>query len=256
MNKGFTLLELAVVLTIIGLIIGGITAGANLLHNANLQTIIADLNKYKTAVDTFQTQYASLPGDMPDATDYWGTAATCPGTVATPSTDKTTCNGDGDGKIEYFGVATSSEIFRFWQHLVNSELIEGRYTGVPATATANSRVCSEDACPAASIDGALYAVVSYGSRSDADATWWEGDYNNELSLAKPVGSSGGVISPREGSNIDLKLDDGRPAYGNIRTRKSLSCNTTSVNTTAEYLLSNDENDCTLLFLNYIGSSAN
>src|SRR5437660_1073388 len=100
MRHGFTLLELSIVLVIIGLLIGGIFVGQSLIHNAQLNAVISEFNRYQTAVQSFKQQYNTLPGDMSNATSFWGSAggtgsdATCAVVV---STTAATCNGNGDG---------------------------------------------------------------------------------------------------------------------------------------------------------------
>jgi hypothetical protein len=60
------------VLVIIGLIVGGILAGRELIRSAELTKIITQKTSYETAVNTFKGKCNELPGDMTDATKYWG----------------------------------------------------------------------------------------------------------------------------------------------------------------------------------------
>lgn len=109
-NKGFTLIELSVVIVIIGLIVAGIVGGQSLVKQSQLKGIIADIDKFKVASNTFKLQYDAWPGDMKNATAYWPTVA-----------------GDGDGD-RY--INQGNEGLYFWQHLVHADLIQGSYTGL------------------------------------------------------------------------------------------------------------------------------
>src|ERR1700735_2843794 len=65
-KSGFTLIELSIVLVIIGLIVGGILTGQSLIDAAAQREQIAQIEKYNTAVRTFQGKYGYLPGDIPN----------------------------------------------------------------------------------------------------------------------------------------------------------------------------------------------
>jgi prepilin-type N-terminal cleavage/methylation domain-containing protein len=60
---GFTLVELSIVIVVIGLIIGVVTAGQSLVRQAQIRSVLNDVNKYKTAWNAFKLQYDALPGD-------------------------------------------------------------------------------------------------------------------------------------------------------------------------------------------------
>ena len=68
--RGFTLVELSVVVVVIALLVGTILVGQTMIRGSELQGIITDYTKYQTAVEDFRKQYKALPGDMIDATDY------------------------------------------------------------------------------------------------------------------------------------------------------------------------------------------
>src|ERR1700709_989380 len=65
-RRGFTLIELSIVLVIIGLIVGGVLVGRDLINAAQLRAAISQIERYQTAVNTFRAKYGAIPGDMPD----------------------------------------------------------------------------------------------------------------------------------------------------------------------------------------------
>ena len=68
--RGFTLIELSIVLVIIGLIIGGVLVGRELIAAAEIRQQIGQIEKYNTAVSTFRLKYNCLPGDCLNAANY------------------------------------------------------------------------------------------------------------------------------------------------------------------------------------------
>ena len=63
-KKGFTLIELSIVLVIIGLIAGGVLIGRDLINAAAIRAQISQIEKIQTAVNTFRGKFNALPGDM------------------------------------------------------------------------------------------------------------------------------------------------------------------------------------------------
>jgi prepilin-type N-terminal cleavage/methylation domain-containing protein len=63
-RAGFTLIELSIVLVIIGLVVGGVLVGRDLICAAELRAQISQIEKYNTAVNTFYGKYGGLPGPL------------------------------------------------------------------------------------------------------------------------------------------------------------------------------------------------
>src|ERR1700712_2229391 len=89
-QRGFTLVEIAIVLVIIGLLLGGVLKGQSLIDSAKVKNIIQQSNSLSAAVNAYQDKFHALPGD--DAQ----------GTLHAPGA---TGNGNGDGQISEYQLA-------------------------------------------------------------------------------------------------------------------------------------------------------
>lgn len=249
MNRAFSLVELSIVLVILGLLTGGVLTGQALIRASELRSITTQYNGFVSAIGIFRDKYFALPGDMNNATTFWGTAATCPGDQTTPSTTPATCNGDGNGDI-MGNTAPYSEIHRAWQHLANAGLVEGSYTGVRSAATPNYAVAVGVNIPKSKISS-----VGWGLQRGVDAGgggWFASSYGNVLEVGNPVPSNwvvGSAFKPEEAWNIDTKLDDGRPGSGRVMTMDSTGeplCSTTTVASTSVYQITGNWLGCHLI----------
>lgn len=122
-TTGFTLIELSIVLVIIGLLVGGVLVGRDLIKSAEIRSQISQIEKFKIATNTFKLKYGSLPGDMPPSEAAANGFFTFTGTnIGLADSNKYAAYGDNDGRINQRG-----EIYVFWQHLSEAKLIEGQY---------------------------------------------------------------------------------------------------------------------------------
>ena len=90
LKAAFTLVEIAILLVIIGLIVGGIMVGADLIRVAPIRKQIRQMEDVETQINAFQVKYGCLPGDCPFVTTYFSTPDVNGYTIA---------NGDGNGMI-------------------------------------------------------------------------------------------------------------------------------------------------------------
>lgn len=252
----FSLVELSIVLVILGLLTGGILAGQSLIRASELRAVSTEYDRYKTALLSFRDKYLALPGDMPNATQFWGAAhatlATC---VVTVGTGTQTCNGNGDGRIN-IGAApvanNSYEDFRSWQQLANAGLVEGSYTGVQASAAIFHSVIGSNV-PGSKISNAGWFLHYIGSQVSGGG-FFPGNYETGLYFGTSTAASfpyGPVFKPEEAWNIDTKLDDGKPAQGAVRMFETIvaaNCVTSDNPSTADYIFTQTARTCPMIFM--------
>jgi len=113
-QTGFTLIEIAIVLVIIGLLLGGILKGQELITQARIRNVANDFQSMTAAINLYQDRYRALPGDDPGAAARWGIAAPTGGTL-------------GDGVIagNYNSTTATDESRQFWLHLRRAGLVGG-----------------------------------------------------------------------------------------------------------------------------------
>ncbi|MDA0781958.1 MAG: prepilin-type N-terminal cleavage/methylation domain-containing protein [Rickettsiales bacterium] len=211
-EKGFTLIELSIVIVIIGLIVAGVVGGQALVEQAKLRQQIADLKKYEIAVNTFKLEYNSIPGDFINANSYWGVAG-----------------GDGNGRMSNYVADMSDpnlEGIKFFYHLSLAGLLTESYNGTwelgvgyPSLKIAPSKGLLagggiEGCCASAhqlSVASAtkLRKLGLYMEVSNPDLVG--GGFNDQV----------GVLTPRVASNIDTKIDDGVARTGKFESYRVL-----------------------------------
>lgn len=262
-RKGFTLVEISIVMIIISIIAGAGMVGTNLLRSARVSKVLEQKAEIEQAVELFKDRYKALPGDMATATEYWGAEdpdyATC-AYLTTPSTDAKTCNGNGNDFIDRDSSSDyRAEYFRLWQHLSNAGLISGTYTGINGMSAGNRAwyVGGVNA-PLSPIANATWAMMKYASAayyfttmpSNAHIMHFAREGTNQMLL-------GAVLTPKELWNIDMKYDDGIPSSGKIMSFEPVAadtwqnrnaCATSDVPADAKYNLSKADIECAIIFI--------
>ncbi len=264
-RQAFTLIELAIVLVIIGLLVGGMLVGQHLIHAVRLQSVSNEATQHIVAIDTFRKKYMALPGDMPNAVRYWGplagaltdgTDADCDAAVVVDG--QKTCNGNGNGKIggDLFLDPDSPERHRSWQHLANAGMVTGSYTGLAAGATLF--IAGENA-PASKLANGVWSLSWRSpttlSSVDFAAVW--GNYLTVGAAAGPPGlipgapgatqGWGGIMTGGDAYNIDIKMDDGKPGHGVVLTSGPWDYHDCAADEN-NYDLASDATACHLFFL--------
>lgn len=197
-NSGFTLIELAIAIVIIGLLISGIVAGQSIITSAKRQDFIADLRKFDTAIKAFELEYNGVPGDFREANDFWASAT----------------SGDGDHMIE-----TDAEAHQAWLHMNLAGIMPGTFSGAGAVYTAG---VNAPELPYDNTTAALMTIAAY--------SWGDGSVISTRFKPREIGvtiiPSGlavddgddlntTTITGRDGYYIDKKIDDGLPGTGKM-----------------------------------------
>lgn len=231
-EAGFSLVELAISLTVIGLLLGMIVKGVELLENSRLTAMVSQFNHYETAINAFRKNYGDLPGDIRDGSRL-------------PACDTAYCRngGNGDGMIynrsgagntvqwNLAGVTVpNEEHHRVWLHLAKAGLIDTinpLYTGTPRRAGVDY--------PATAMAGGVYDLYYWNPRlhTNVPFTFDAGHYIKTKSASDNLASvTEATLSAAQAAKIDRKMDDGFPSSGRVlswRPAAPLHCQTSSSN---------------------------
>ena len=190
-QSGFTLVEIAIVLVIIGLLLGGILKGQELINSAKAKSYAQDFRTIQTALYGFQDRYKALPGDF-SGTRLTNSIAGATATTVTATENNGQINGAWDS------TATADESCVFWQHLRLSGFLAGPTV---VDCTAGSDYLQKNA------DGGRIGISS--TMLITAPTTMTGSFN--------ICSSG--ISGKLAKQLDTQLDDGTSTTGSLRIAK-------------------------------------
>jgi prepilin-type N-terminal cleavage/methylation domain-containing protein len=236
-QSGFTLVELSIVLVIIGLILGGVMVGRSMIRSMQVNRVASDLEAYVAAAQMFVDKYQGLPGDITNATTFWGA---------------TVANGNGNGQLDAAGaVSTAGELFGAWEQMALAGLIKGKYSGLAGAGGVQHAVPGTNA-PKGSLSATVFAWLYRGMQS-ASGSYYDGYLGNTIWFGTANTADvpyTAALTPGEAYAIDLKIDDGVPGTGNLQTQWNVNtCNTGTASTgpTSTYLTTSTAVTCFLIF---------
>ena len=253
----FSLIELSIVLVVLGLLVGGVLTGRDLIKAAELRSVIKEVTYLQTSMYTFNEKYLAIPGDMKKATLFWGdNPIYCSDTTIADGVPGT-CNGNGNGVVNdnSAGPNQKGESFMFWQHLSNAGIIEGSYTGLSGPES------KFDTIAGTNVLASKYGSGCWGVDDEAGSSTYFDIPNIENILE--IGTDGTLVgdgqdcdaalfTPEEAWNIDAKTDDGKPGTGKVLAKYwDNACADASSNTdfSADYRVSDQSIQCSLYIQN-------
>lgn len=220
-QQGFTLIEIAIVLVIIGLLLGGVLKGQELITSARVRNMISQQDGIKAAYFGFLDRYRALPGDY---------------AAAKANIKDTTENGDGNGQITDGG--TTKESILAWEHLSKAGFINGSYT--------YSSTQGETTTPKNPYAGYLQLVYDgyYGTATAATGA--------SASTPRHNLKTGKQVPVNILAEVDRKIDDGSPhggafqvsGYDSVATDNcAAAAGSGTPPTPASWKVSDEENNC-------------
>jgi len=196
-NKGFSLVELSVVLVVVSFIIGGLLTANVMVHESRVNATIVWVRSVQTAYMQFEDIYSALPGDMSNASSFF------PGAT----------NGNGNGMVDGAGGGLGgngglyyweAEDMWFWNHITSAGLLKGQLFG--------NVVC----CPVIPGYNTPAIPLATGITAAIFNTGYFGVPADTMLINTPIGWAGaGAIQPQDALEIDQKMDDGLPRSGTV-----------------------------------------
>jgi prepilin-type N-terminal cleavage/methylation domain-containing protein len=190
LQKGFTLVEIAIVLVIIGLLLGGVLKGQEMIESGRVKSATSTFNAVTSAVASYRDRYRNLPGD-----DCCVLTKQARGGSWVAAMNGTGQDAAANGIVDDATVAAWNQ-WNGWQHVTFwLDLYAGGFLSGNPTAR-NAEVFLRNPW------GGAVDIVNAGQTY--------GMPNNALVLCM------NSVPGKAAAQLDVSLDDGLPASGSLR----------------------------------------
>lgn len=240
-QSGFTLVEIAIVLVIIGLLLGGVLKGQELINSAKVKNFATDFRNIPLFIYGYQDKYKALPGDHNTvATAITGaTKATTPTTSGGNACVSSLCQGNGVIDGVWNTTTATDETALFWQHV----RLAGLAAGPTSTADANYYPTNADGGRIGIEAGAAATGGPYIQNGTANATTGVVTANSPATYMTPtyLVCSAGILG-KFAKQLDTTIDDGETSTGSLRvltathTRGAVGLGTAGVDDSTSYIV--------------------
>lgn len=228
-NLAFSIIEIAIALTIVSLITTITIKVRNLIYDAKFTSIIADVEFFDQKINQFKQLYGGLPGDIANISSF--------------TNDLTTITaGNGNGIID-----NNTESLNVWLHLLMAGLIVGNFDGINSYIPYDPSLPTiKGAIPASKIDKGGFSVSSDNIVG----------LKFTLSSFPAVSYNNPILTSIDAYNLDKKFDDGNPNTGFIRAIDGDYLPAGSCIVDNNYNIANDKISCVIIILPQLRTSNN
>jgi prepilin-type N-terminal cleavage/methylation domain-containing protein len=205
-QSGFTLIEIAIVLVIIGLLLGGVLKGQELINSARVKNLATDFRNIPVFIYGYQDKFKAIPGDDTGVVTHVGATGTL---ATTPATKQ------GNGVIDglWNSQTSTDESYLFWQHVRLAGLAPGVTTipGAPTVGDGYHPVNAAGGEIGIQSNNGTFATITSNAAGTV-GTGMTGTY---------IICSQGILG-KFVKQLDTTMDDGNTDTGSLRTADPLN----------------------------------
>ena len=198
-QQGFTLVEIAIVLVLIGLLVGGILKGQEMITQAKIKNVVTDMSGVSAAMYGYQDRYKALPGDDKLATRW------APG-----------IEGNGDGIVVGKWTEAAKESTYFWDHLRRSGFISGSGADNPFNA----------------VSGRIGVQTGDGTGTTPAGVLSDGVAAPNTTKFSSLMLCSANLPDKIAISVDSQMDDGDGQKGSVRAMKQTAPNPATIDAAA------------------------